>query len=178
LIPNKELLKAVQETTGKKDVKELEFRHYVKKVGEKRLLARIFGGIDGLVILCLQELIEVADSQTSRLPKTQIINVQSEKLQLAGGLFEDLETSVVPILDQAGGTLEALVNSTDVRASVREAVETLQSQFNSLRKLIKSYQKVRGAAPGSGGRNPHRPDRGRRAGSEELRFRSGWDLHC
>jgi signal transduction histidine kinase len=141
LIPNKELLKGVQEAIGRKDVKELEFRHYVKKVGEKRLMARIFGGIDGLVILCLQELMEATDSNVSRLPKTQIINVQSEKLQLAGGLFEDLETSVVPILDQAGATLEALTNSTDVRANVREALESLQGQFNGMRRLIKSYQK-------------------------------------
>jgi len=141
LIPNKELLKAVQETIGKKDVRELEFRHYVKKVGEKRLLARVFGAIEGLVIVCLQELFEVSDASASRLPKTQIINVQSEKLQLAGGLFDDLESSVVPILDQIRNVVDSLQSSSDVQGRVREALGQLQGQVMTLRRLFTTFQK-------------------------------------
>ena len=142
LLPNKELLKAAQEAVGAKDVKEIEFRHYVKKAGEKRLLARVYGGVQGNLILCLQELIEVtADNQASRLPKTQIINVQAEKLQLAGGLFDDMENAVLPGLDGIKGTIESLVHRTDVPATVREALESARVQVLGLTRMVKTFSK-------------------------------------
>jgi signal transduction histidine kinase len=142
LIPNNELLKATQQAVGAKDVKEIEFRHYVKKAGERRILARIFGGVEGNVILCMQELIEVTgDQQQSRLPKTQIINVQSEKLQLAGGLFDDMENAVSPGLSQIRGTIESLVHRTDVPATVREALDGARGQVLGLERMVKTFTK-------------------------------------
>jgi C4-dicarboxylate-specific signal transduction histidine kinase len=142
LIPNKELIKVAQEALTSKDVKELEFRHYVKKAGERRLLARLYGGVAGNLILCLQELIEVTGGdQPSRLPKTQIINVQAEKLQLAGGLFDDMENAVSPGLAQIRGTVESLVHRTDVPATVREALENARAQVLGLERMVKSFAK-------------------------------------
>jgi signal transduction histidine kinase len=141
LLPNKELLKTAQEAVGAKDVKEIEIRHYVKKAGEKRLLARIYGGVDGNLILCLQELVEVTAENMNRLPKTQIINVQSEKLQLAGGLFDDMENAVLPGLDGIKGTIESLVHRTDVPATVREALESARVQVLGLQRMVKTFSK-------------------------------------
>lgn len=143
LIPNKELLKVAQEALSSKDVKELEFRHYVKKAGERRLLARLYGGVAGNLILCLQELIEVTGGEQgpTRLPKTQIINVQAEKLQLAGGLFDDMENAVSPGLSQIRATIESLVHRTDVPSTVREALDSARGQVLGLERMVKSFAK-------------------------------------
>ena len=142
LIPNKELLKTCQEAAGQKDVKEIEVKQYVRKAGEKRLLARVYGGVEGNVILCMQELIEVSgDAAASRLPKTQIINVQSEKLQLAGGLFDDMENAVLPGLDGIKSTIESLVHRTDVPATVREALDSARVQVMGLTRMVKTFSK-------------------------------------
>lgn len=142
LIPNKELIRVCQESVGAKDVKEIEVRHFVRKAGEKRLLARVYGGVDANIILCMQELIEVSgDAAQSRLPKTQIINVQSEKLQLAGGLFDDMEAAVMPGLDGIKSTIESLVHRTDVPATVREALDSARVQVMSLSRMVKTFSK-------------------------------------
>lgn len=141
LIPNKELLKACQEAVGAKEVKEVEIKHFVRKAGEKRLLARVFGGVEGNLIVCMQELVEVSDAAASRLPKTQIINVQAEKLQLAGGLFDDMENAVLPGLDGIKSTIESLVHRTDVPATVREALDSARVQVMGLTRMVKTFSK-------------------------------------
>lgn len=140
LIPNKELLKACQDAIGAKDVKEIEIKHFVRKAGEKRLLCRVYGGVASNIILCMQELLEVVDG-ASRLPKTQIINVQSEKLQLAGGLFDDMENAVLPGLDGIKGTIESLVHRTDVPVTVREALESARVQVMGMQRMVKTFSK-------------------------------------
>lgn len=142
LIPNKELLKACQDAIGAKDVKEIEIKHFVRKAGEKRLLCRVYGGVASNIILCLQELVEVSgDAAASRLPKTQIINVQSEKLQLAGGLFDDMENAVLPGLDGIKSTIESLVHRTDVPVTVREALESARVQVMGMQRMVKTFSK-------------------------------------
>ena len=96
LVSNKELTKALRDSIGKGGVREVEFNHYVKKAGEKRLSARICGEQDGMILLAMDEMKTAADV-ASRLPKTQIINMQSEKLQLAGGVLDEMMESLEPV---------------------------------------------------------------------------------
>lgn len=139
LIPNKELLRAVRESIGSPGIKEIQFQHYVKKAGDRHLKAWICGEQRELIILIIEETVSLSDSQ-QRLPKTQIINLQSEKLQLAGGVLEEMMESLNPLVNELSAKAQGLATRADIAADVRGELANLHGSGKAISRILKTYQ--------------------------------------
>lgn len=139
LIPNKELMRAIRESIGNPGVREIAFQHYVKKSGDRQLKAWVCGEQKEMVVVALEEAATAVEG-ASRLPKTQIINLQSEKLQLAGGLLEEMMESMTPLVNELSAKSHTAASRGDLPGDARGELATIHGIGKALSRILKTFQ--------------------------------------